>query len=35
MLYLVEKVSVTGPGKVYVQSMPMSKMFGALGSTNK
>lgn len=26
---------VTGPGKVYVQSMPMSKMFGALGSTNK
>lgn len=26
---------VTGPGKVYVQSMPMSKMFGALGTTNK
>lgn len=26
---------VTGPGKVYVQSMPMSNMLSALGSTNK
>lgn len=26
---------VTGPGKIYVQSMPMSHMLGALGAFNK
>lgn len=26
---------VTGPGRIYIQSMPMSNMLGALGATNK
>lgn len=26
---------VTGPGKIYIQSMPMSKMLGELGTANK